>query len=486
MSNVFILVNDLNDWKPYYEADSILTVSQYLEHKYDIDASPKLVINLARNYGYNSEGYYSSLLAQARGHKVIPNVQTINKLSTGTGVRMPISLQKLYNQWVEKNQITTDIWYLNIYFGRCAEPGLEKIARFIFDNYPCPLLKVAFNTRSRNQIEAVTPLYINELTEPQQDIFANALDGFNKKVWRVHHQSQPPVCYLGILYEPGEKFPPSDKQAMNRFMEIAKKMNIHAELITEEDAPRLLEFDALFIRTTTSLNHYTYYMSQKAASNDLVVIDDPVSIIRCTNKVYLSELFQKENIPAPKSKLLFRVDRPSYASVTEQIGSPFVLKIPDGSFSIGMRKITCEQELEEALDAMFKESAILLAQAFTPTEFDWRIGILDGEPLFACKYYMAKNHWQIYHHSSNGKSVCGAWDTLPLYKVPKSVIDLALKASSLIGKGLYGVDLKVIGDKPMVIEINDNPSIDHEVEDAVLGDELYYRILNYFVQKVNG
>ena len=30
-------------------------------------------------------------------------------------------------------------------------------------------------------------------------------------------------------------------------------MNIHVEMITEDDAIRLLEFDALFIRTTTSL-----------------------------------------------------------------------------------------------------------------------------------------------------------------------------------------------------------------------------------------
>ncbi len=58
-------------------------------------------------------------------------------------------------------------------------------------------------------------------------------------------------------------------------------------------------------------------------------------------------------------------------------------------------------------------------------------------------------------------------------------------AAALIGKGLYGVDLKLINGRAVVIEINDNPSIDHEVEDAVLGDELYYRILNHFVHCLN-
>ncbi|MFA6875226.1 MAG: RimK family alpha-L-glutamate ligase, partial [Parabacteroides sp.] len=140
-----------------------------------------------------------------------------------------------------------------------------------------------------------------------------------------------------------------------------------------------------------------------------------------------------------------------------------------------------EEELKSALDIMFKESAILLAQEFTPTDFDWRVGILDGEPLYACKYYMAKNHWQIYYHYASGRSRCGLVDTIPIYQVPRKILDAALKAASFIGKGLYGVDLKMVdNDRAIVIEINDNPSIDHGLEDAVMGDELYYRILNHF------
>ena len=150
-----------------------------------------------------------------------------------------------------------------------------------------------------------------------------------------------------------------------------------------------------------------------------------------------------------------------------------------------MHKVASDEELRAALDEMFRHSSVLLAQEFIPTEFDWRIGLLDGEPLFACKYYMAKGHWQIYNHAVKGKDLCGKWDTLPIYKVPHKVLETATKAAALIGKGLYGVDLKVINGRPVVIEINDNPSIDHEVEDAVMGDELYYRIINHFIHELN-
>jgi glutathione synthase/RimK-type ligase-like ATP-grasp enzyme len=261
-------------------------------------------------------------------------------------------------------------------------------------------------------------------------------------------------------------------------------MNLHVELITEEDITRLMEYDALFIRATTALNHFTFHFAQKAMQNDIVVIDDPLSIIRCTNKVYLNELLEKEKILAPVSMLIFKSNENTFEGISRQVGSPFILKIPDGSFSIGMKKISNEEDLRAAFDVLFEKSAILLAQEFIPTDFDWRIGILNGEPLFACKYFMAKGHWQIYYHANNGKSRCGTVETIPIYKVPNIILKTALKATSFIGKGLYGVDLKMVNNRAVVIEINDNPSIDHGLEDAILGDELYYRILNYFVREI--
>lgn len=484
MNSVIILLDNPGDWKPYYETNSVLTVSDYLKHK-SVGKETRLVINLSNDYSYNSEGYYCSLLAQARGHKVIPGVEIINKLETGTGIRMDSSLQKLCYQWIQKNDITEDLWYLNIYFGTCKEKGLEKIARFIFDNYPCPILRVGFNTRQRNQIETVQALPLNRLTGEEQDYFAAALDNFNNKVWRAPRSPKSSRYSLAILHDPAEKFPPSDKRAISKFLEVARRMNLYAELITEEDATRLMEFDALFIRTTTSLNHYTFHLAQRATQNNIVVIDDPLSIIRCTNKVYLNELLEKEKIPAPASMLVFRSNENSFGEISDKLGTPFILKIPDGSFSHGMKKICCESDLQHAFSVLFDKSAILLAQEFIPTDFDWRIGILNGEPLYACKYYMAKGHWQIYLHGDNGKSKTGLVDTIPIYKVPSHVLKSAIKATSLIGKGLYGVDLKVVNGKAVVIEINDNPSIDYEIEDAILGDELYYRIINHFVRQMD-
>jgi glutathione synthase/RimK-type ligase-like ATP-grasp enzyme len=482
MQNVLILLDDLSFWKPYYPTESVITASDYLRQESLED--PKLVINLCSEIIYNSEGYYCSLLATARGHRVIPNAEVLNKLESGAGIRMDSNLHKLCHNWIEKNRITSEFWHLDVYFGSCVEQGLERIARFIFDHYPYPILRVTLNNKARNQIESIKPLKLSELTDEQQTQFADALDRFNRKIWRNPRLKKSPRYDLAIFHNPNESFPPSNRKALTKFVELARKMNINAELITEDDSLRLMEFDALFIRQTTALNHITYQVAQKAKQADMVVIDDPLSIIRCTNKVYLNELLAREGIPAPKSKLIFRANPFDYEQVASCLGAPFILKIPDGSFSNGVKKVKNQLEFEQTLNDFFSRSAIVLAQEYLPTDFDWRIGVLNGEPLYACKYFMAKGHWQIYDHQSSGKSRSGMAEAVPMYKVPKVILKNALKATSLIGKGLYGVDLKMINEKGVIIEINDNPSLDYGIEDAILGDELYYRIINEFVRKL--
>ncbi|WP_372774885.1 RimK family protein [Mangrovibacterium sp.] len=482
MQSILILVDSLDQWKPYYETETLITAADYLENE-ELSKQPLLVINLCKKLDYHTEGYYCSLLAQARGHKVIPNVDVLNRIDSGALTRMDDSLQKICYKWMQAKDSSIESFDIDICFGLTKDPELSKIARFIFEQLPCPILRVTLANRPKNQIESVKILNLDELDDSQEDLFAMALDNFNKKIWRQPRHHKASRFDLAILYDPAEQLPPSNKAALNKFISQAKKMNINAELITEDDTTRLLEFDGLFIRQTTALNHITYRLSQKAHQADMVVIDDPLSIIRCTNKVYLKELLEREGIPTPKSKLIFKNNLAPFEEVTNYLGNPIVLKIPDGSFSVGMYKVKTEEEYKTAMDKLAEKTSVILAQEFVPTPFDWRIGIINGEALYACKYFMARGHWQIYNHEGE-KTKSGAYESVPVSKVPKHVVRNAVKAASLIGKGLYGVDVKEIEGRSYVIEVNDNPSIDQGVEDDILGDELYRRILREFVSRM--
>ena len=65
------------------------------------------------------------------------------------------------------------------------------------------------------------------------------------------------------------------------------------------------------------------------------------------------------------------------------------------------------------------------------------------------------------------------------------MVRLAVAAAEAVGRGLYGVDLKQIGEIIKVIEVNDNPNIDAGIEDMVLGQDLYRRIVGHFIQRLD-
>jgi glutathione synthase/RimK-type ligase-like ATP-grasp enzyme len=252
-------------------------------------------------------------------------------------------------------------------------------------------------------------------------------------------------------------------------------------LITRDDYGRLAEFDALFIRDTTYVEQYTYRFAQRAASEGLVVIDDPQSIVRCTNKVYLAELLTRHKLPIPRTLV---VHRDNAKFLVQELGLPCVLKKPDSSFSKGVVRVDQVDELSRRLPEFLAESELVVAQEFLPTTFDWRIGILDRQPLFACKYYMAQGHWQIIRHDREGRGRYGRSETVPVEIAPRKVVQIAQKAANLIGDGLYGVDIKESDGKFYLIEVNDNPNIDAKAEDAILKDELYRRIMSVFLRRI--
>jgi glutathione synthase/RimK-type ligase-like ATP-grasp enzyme len=287
-----------------------------------------------------------------------------------------------------------------------------------------------------------------------------------------------------MLVDPNEAMPPSNKKALKSFITAGKELGIEVDPIGKNDYQRLAEYDGLFIRETTASDNHTYSFAHRAEREGMVVIDDPSSILRCTNKIFLNDLMVSRKLAVPRTEILYRDDAKGLKDVAEKLGVPLVLKIPDGSFSRGVVKVESEEHLEKAAAELFQHSALLLVQEFVYTEFDWRIGVLNREPLYACKYYMSRGHWQIYNHGAKGTAKSGGFETIPVRDAPAEVVKLALKATSAVGDGLYGVDLKQVGDKVVVIEVNDNPSIDAGVEDQYLGEDLYRRIMQELLRRM--
>ena len=486
MHPVLIVVDRPQDWKAYYPSKNVISVQDYLSNKAEYKLANTHVINLCRSYRYLTNGYYCSLLAEARRHKVIPTVRTINDLSNKSLYSLDIeNLNQVLDKLLKDRLIDSKEQTIRLFFGRPDVEQLENLGRQIFELFPCPILNVTLKRTDRWLIESIRTKALNTLSDQEEDLFAAALERFNNAVWRRPRASQKSRYDLAILTDPVEKLPPSNKTALKKFISNGKQMGINVELITRKDYMRLAEYDALFIRETTAINDHTYRFAKRAESEGMVVIDDPQSILRCTNKIFLADLLSTNGVPTPKTLILSKdMVTDDMHSAIETLGFPMVIKIPDGSFSRGIVKVENESELKTHLDKLFTQSALVLAQAYTFTDYDWRIGILNRKPVFSCQYFMTRGHWQIYKHSDSGKVQSGGFRTLPVHETPKKVLAAATRAANLIGDGFYGVDVKQSGDNAMVIEVNDNPNIDAGVEDVYLKDDLYRLILQEFVRRL--
>ncbi|MBT8488873.1 MAG: RimK family alpha-L-glutamate ligase, partial [Gemmatimonadetes bacterium] len=161
------------------------------------------------------------------------------------------------------------------------------------------------------------------------------------------------------------------------------------------------------------------------------------------------------------------------------------LKDPTGAFSSGVTKAETQEELSAALDQLLDDSELVIAQEWTPSAFDWRVGVLEGRPLFAARYHMARGHWQIVRQGAPKSWRYGRVEAVPVDEVPDQVLGLALEAAGLIGDGLYGVDLKELDDGRVVVtEVNDNPNLDSGEEDRVVGDALYDAVMDFFARRL--
>ena len=475
-----VVVDSRSDWPLQIPGMQIVTAWEYLSLEPDSVPRNAKVYNLCRSFGYQTTGYYVSLLAGARGHRPLPDITTIQDLKLAES---PSVLNDEIEELIQSSlaRIGSADYVLNVYFGNSPAKRHERLARALFNLFPAPLLQARFVYRGDEwRVDALGPIALGEVpTSHHELMYQAARDYFTRR--RMPRARKDSARYdLAILVNEDEKEPPSNARALKLFEKAAEKLGFEVDFIDKSDYGHVAEYDALFIRETTAVNHHTYRFARRAAREGLIVVDDPVSILRAANKVFLAELMDRHRIPQPKTLL---IHRGNVSHVARELGYPCVLKQPDSQFSKGVIKVENETELKRQTRELLERSDIIIGQSFEPTEYDWRVGVLDGEPLYACRYYMAEGHWQVVKREG-GKKHEGNHETIDVKDVPKNVLTIAVQAARAVGRGLYGVDLKQFGNVVKVVEVNDNPNIDFGVEDLFLKETLYQKIMEFFVRRL--
>jgi glutathione synthase/RimK-type ligase-like ATP-grasp enzyme len=478
-----ILTGRQNDLDQVATPHKIITNRDYLSHPSLFRGQRPKVINLSNSYAYQSRGYYASLLAGSRGHKVIPTVETMIDLSE----------RKLYEHALPEleqalNKCRAALGgsfpkHVSVFFGIGPSKAWERFAKLLFDWFRAPSLEVTIHDGQWATIKKIGFLPLARMSEADEPRFIASLEQYTQREWRDSKTRTPARYSFATLIDPQEQLPPSSVQSLQYWSKIAEKMGVEVEPITRKDLPKLANYDALFIRETTAISNHTYRFARRAQQEGMPVIDDPLSMIRCTNKVYLNELMTFNKVPVPPTVMI--AGPADFEVAAQTLGFPLVLKIPDSSFSRGVKKASTPAELREIATKWLEDSDLIIAQKWLPTEFDWRVGVLGGQPIFSVHYLMAKKHWQIVNHDARGgRPDEGGFRTFKMKDTPPEVIDIAVRAARCIGDGLYGVDLKETSSGVFVIEVNDNPNLDHGCEDSGEKDEVWVKLTQWFIDRL--
>ncbi len=477
-----ILTGRQNDLDHAATPHKLITNRDYLAHPALFKGQRPKLINLSNSYGYQSRGYYASLLASSRGHKVIPSVETMIDLSE----------KKLYEHALPEleqalNRTRKNVGgfpeKVTIFFGIGPTKAWDRFSRLLFDWFRAPALEVTITDGEWASIRRIALLPLGRVHDHDRPRFLESLEAYTSREWRDSRTRTPARYSFATLIDPAEELPPSMVGSLRHWARVAEKMGVEVEPITRKDLAKLANYDALFIRETTSISNHTYRFARRAQQEGMPVIDDPLSMIRCTNKVYLNELMTANRVPVPPTVMI--AGQSDLQPAADLLGFPLVLKIPDSAFSRGVKKAANLAELKALATRWLEDSDLLIAQKYLPTEFDWRVGVLGGEPLFVVQYLMAKKHWQIVNHDRRGKPDEGGFRTFTLNNAPMKVIETAVAAARCIGDGLYGVDLKETPEGVYVIEVNDNPNLDHGCEDSGEKDEVWTKLTQWFIDRLD-
>jgi glutathione synthase/RimK-type ligase-like ATP-grasp enzyme/gamma-glutamyl:cysteine ligase YbdK (ATP-grasp superfamily) len=521
---VLVVVQDPRDAAGLPE-ERVVDADRYLAGGEGLAEAGLVVVNLCRSTRYGSRGYYVSLLADARGQQVIPTVDTCEGLQEPYGrfralqeagvatvdaaemqVRarsvpghppapadagdeaesarreLPVPLVRDPESGACRPAEPHEVAETLAFLGRCGDARFQRAARAVYREWPAPILRLQLvhedDEWKVTHVAAVPPHHLG--ADERADLVRALADP--ERVFRRGREAPRETvrASIAVLVNPGDPFSASSPETIDRLARVAARMNVHVHRIGLGDLRKLPEYDALFIRALTGVSEPAFQFALRAEALDMPVVDDPQSIIRCGNKVFLEELLRREGIPTPRTLI---VTRATPWGQVEALGLPLVIKLPDGSFSSAVHKVASREEFRRRSAEMFRRSPLIIAQEFLPTDFDWRVTVLGGRLLFAARYYMARGHWQI-RSETKGTERYGRVEAVARGQAPRAVVQLALRAAALIGDGMLGVDLKETPSGPVVIEINDNPNLDVGYEDAADGNAIYEDLVRFFVERV--
>ena len=154
MKALFV-VNADQEWPFEIPGSGAVSARGYLTDPLYSNGIDARVVNLCRADRYQGRGYYVSLLAEARGHRPLPDVKTIEDLQSPAHIAVLASeIDVIVQDSLQHDK--SNLFELDVYFGRDPAEMHPTLARQFFALVKAPLLRVVFErVAGRWRLQAV-------------------------------------------------------------------------------------------------------------------------------------------------------------------------------------------------------------------------------------------------------------------------------------------------------------------------------------------
>src|SRR6202140_4928002 len=165
----------------------VISRSEYLARPRLFEMGRPKLVNLARSYAYQSKGYYASLLAEARGHRVVPTVETMLELREQKLYEHALpELEDELNCCARRADFQPDAELkLLVCFGIARDGRFEAFGRLLFDWFRCPALEVSIDTGAPwYTIDRIRMRTLTRLANGEAAFLRDSLRGHTSRAWR--------------------------------------------------------------------------------------------------------------------------------------------------------------------------------------------------------------------------------------------------------------------------------------------------------------
>src|SRR4051812_15317730 len=158
-----IVTDQKQQWPFEIPGAAMVTARRYLAEAESGLGAGVRVLNLCRTGRYQGRGYYVSLLAEARGHRPLPDVKTVEGLKSEAYVQeLSARLETLVRETLHHDE--SDRFELQVYLGKDPAQRHQALAEQLFANVRAPLLRVLFGRADGHwRLESVQAIGIADI-----------------------------------------------------------------------------------------------------------------------------------------------------------------------------------------------------------------------------------------------------------------------------------------------------------------------------------